>query len=60
MEFKDGFIPTESALNSLEKFYSDVVEYNKKVNLTSITEREEFFIKHIWDSLAGQKYFPSG
>ena len=29
-------------------------------NLTAITGREEFFIKHVWDSLAGEKYFPCG
>ena len=35
-------------------------DYNKKVNLTAITERGEFFIKHICDSLAGAGYFPNG
>lgn len=60
LQFKDGFIPTDVALKQLERFYGLVDEYNKKVNLTSITGRGEFFIKHIWDSLAGQKYYPQG
>ena len=60
MEYKDGFCPGEAAEKSLEKFYGLLTEYNKKVNLTSITEKKDFFIKHIWDSLAGQKYFKQG
>ena len=59
LEYKDGFCPGEAAEKSLEKFYGLLTEYNKKVNLTSITEKKDFFIKHIWDSLAGQKYFHS-
>lgn len=60
MQFKDDFLPCEGAEEKLEKFFGLVTEYNKKVNLTSITERDEFFVKHIWDSLAGQKYFGFG
>ena len=30
-----------------EEFYRMLCAYNKKVNLTAITERSEFFIKHI-------------
>lgn len=43
-----------------EEFYRMLCAYNKKVNLTAITERSEFFIKHICDSLAGAGYFPNG
>ena len=56
--YKDGFCPTDVQSGMLEEFFSDLKSYNEKVNLTAITEREEFFIKHIWDSLAGIKYFP--
>lgn len=44
----------------LDRFYKILTEYNEKVNLTSISGREEFFIKHVWDSLAGEKYFIKG
>ena len=40
--------------NNREKFeiyFKRVVEYNKKVNLTSIVDKEEVFIKHFHDSL---------
>lgn len=39
-------------------FYALLSEYNQKVNLTRITGREECDIKHFFDSLAGEKYFP--
>lgn len=36
----------------LEKYYKMVVDYNEKVNLTAITEQEDFLQKHFLDSLA--------
>ena len=60
MQFKDDFVPAEGAGEKLNGFYEALIDYNEKVNLTSITEREDFFIKHVWDSLAGQKYFACG
>lgn len=44
----------------MEMFYKMVLDFNKKVNITTITEREEFFIKHVNDSLAGEKHFIKG
>ena len=35
----------------LEKFYQMVVDFNEKVNLTAITEPEDFLRKHFLDSL---------
>ena len=35
----------------LEEYYSLVIEYNKVMNLTSITEKNEFYDKHFYDSL---------
>ncbi len=57
MIYSDFEIPP-GAEAKFEEFYALVCDYNKKVNLTAITGREEFFIKHVADSLAGQKYFP--
>ena len=36
----------------LEKYYKMVLDYNEKVNLTAITEQEDFLQKHFLDSLA--------
>lgn len=35
----------------LEKYMEGILEWNEKVNLTNITEPEEFRVKHIMDSL---------
>ncbi len=41
----------------LQIFKEELINYNKKVNLTSITEDIDFEIKHIFDSLKGEKFF---
>lgn len=38
-------------LNNLEKYYNLLIEWNKKINLTRITNREEAYLKHFYDSL---------
>lgn len=44
---------------SFEKYFSLLSEWNEKINLTAITEREEVWTKHFYDSLVGEKYIPS-
>ena len=39
-------------LDKLEKFYQLVIEQNRVMNLTAITEPHEFAVKHIIDSLS--------
>ena len=58
--YKDGFVPPEGSDMLLKQFFGLISDYNNKVNLTAITGERQFFIKHVWDSLAGQKYFPAG
>lgn len=48
---KLGIIPTEDQLNKLEKLYNIMIDYNKNVNLTRITKKEEVYLKHYYDSL---------
>ena len=38
-------------LDQLEKFYNLLVEWNQKINLTRIIEKEEVYLKHFYDSL---------
>lgn len=38
-------------LNQLEKYYELLITENKKYNLTSITEKEQVYLKHFYDSL---------
>ena len=42
---------TETQLSQLEIYYEMIVEYNKIMNLTGITEHDEVFLKHFYDSL---------
>lgn len=36
----------------IEKYIDGVLSYNEKINLTAITDRSDFYVKHIIDSLA--------
>ena len=38
-------------LDKLEKFYKLLVEWNQKINLTRIIDKEEVYLKHFYDSL---------
>ena len=42
---------TDDQLKMLGEYYSLVIEWNKKINLTRIVEEEEFYLKHFYDSL---------
>lgn len=42
-------------LDQLEKYYRLLVEWNEKINLTSIIEKEQVYLKHFYDSLTINK-----
>ena len=50
-----GVSVTDNQCEKLYKFYETVVEYNKNVNLTAITDEKEFIVKHIAEQ--GSKTF---
>ena len=52
---KLGIKLTEEQLILLNKFYILLIEWNKKINLTRITEQEEVYLKHFYDSLTISK-----
>ena len=41
----------ESAYLKFETYYEVLLEWNKKMNLTAITQKEEVFVKHFFDSI---------
>ena len=41
----------EEKLNKLELYYKMIIDYNEHTNLTRITNREEVYLKHFYDSL---------
>jgi len=48
---KLGLHLTPSQLSQYETYYQELVEWNKRVNLTAITDYEEVQLKHFLDSL---------
>lgn len=42
---------TEQKLNQLDKYYHILVEENQKYNLTAITQEQDVYLKHFYDSL---------
>ena len=48
---KLGIEVTDKKLEQLEKYYELLIEYNKVMNLTGITEKNEVYLKHFYDSL---------
>ena len=48
---KLGIDVTEDKLEKLERYYELLIEWNEKINLTAITEKEEVYLKHFYDSL---------
>lgn len=47
----EEFILSNEMLEQLNKYYHLLVAENEKINLTSITEIEDVYIKHFYDSL---------
>ena len=43
--------PTQKQLEQLNRYYELIVEYNKVMNLTGITEKDQVYLKHFYDSL---------
>ena len=44
-------ILTKEKKEKIERFKELVLDWNKKINLTAITEDEEFYLKHTLDSI---------
>ena len=56
LEFKDevlklGINVSEDILDKLERYYELLIEWNEKINLTAITDKEQVYLKHFYDSL---------
>ena len=48
---KLGINLTQTQLTQLEKYYELLTEWNEKINLTRIIEKEDVYLKHYYDSL---------
>ena len=47
----------DNQIRQFEEYYKFLVEWNEKMNLTAITEREEVYVKHFLDSLSFVRAF---
>lgn len=57
LEFVNELNKKGIKLNSIQQeqfniYYQTLIDYNQKVNLTTITEKEEVYLKHFYDSLS--------
>lgn len=48
---------SDKQLKQFDKYYNLLIEYNKVMNLTGITEKNEVYLKHFYDSLTLVKAF---
>ena len=47
-----GFPLTNRQKEQYERYFELLVEWNEKINLTAITEKDEVYLKHFYDSIA--------
>ncbi|MFC7395116.1 16S rRNA (guanine(527)-N(7))-methyltransferase RsmG [Scopulibacillus cellulosilyticus] len=52
-----GITLSPHQINQFKKYYECLIEWNEKMNLTAITDEEQVYIKHFYDSLTPSFYF---
>lgn len=50
-----GVTLTQNQLEQLDQYYKLLIEWNNKMNLTNITEENDVYLKHFYDSLTLNK-----
>ncbi|WP_428910280.1 16S rRNA (guanine(527)-N(7))-methyltransferase RsmG [Niallia sp. Krafla_26] len=52
-----GIALTPLQVQQYESYYETLVEWNEKMNLTAITEKEDVYLKHFFDSVTAGFYY---
>ncbi|MFL6517684.1 MAG: 16S rRNA (guanine(527)-N(7))-methyltransferase RsmG [Bacillus sp. (in: firmicutes)] len=52
-----GITLSSKQLDQFEMYFKTLVEWNEKMNLTAITEKNEVYLKHFYDSITAAFYF---
>lgn len=52
-----GIHLSQRQMEQYELYFQTLVEWNEKMNLTAITEKEEVYLKHFYDSISAAFYF---
>lgn len=53
-----GIMLTPNQFSQFETYYLKLIEWNEKMNLTGITDREQVYLKHFYDSISLSFYIP--
>lgn len=53
-----GISLSPGQLAKFDTYYDLLIEWNKKMNLTAITEKKEVYLKHFYDSITASFYVP--
>jgi 16S rRNA (guanine527-N7)-methyltransferase len=52
-----GIVLSPQQIHQYEQYFQLLVEWNEKMNLTAITEREDVYLKHFYDSVSAAFYY---
>jgi len=52
-----GIALSKKQLDQFETYFTTLVEWNEKMNLTAITEKADVYLKHFYDSITASFYF---
>ncbi|MCT2535527.1 16S rRNA (guanine(527)-N(7))-methyltransferase RsmG [Aquibacillus koreensis] len=52
-----GIDLSEKQMHQFEQYLHTLVEWNEKMNLTAITDKEEVYLKHFFDSITAAFYY---
>jgi 16S rRNA (guanine527-N7)-methyltransferase len=52
-----GIVLSSLQIEQFEKYFSLLVEWNEKMNLTAITDKPDVYLKHFFDSITAAFYF---
>lgn len=53
----NGIILNEKQIKQFELYFETLVEWNEKINLTSLTEKQDVYLKHFYDSITPAFYY---
>lgn len=56
MDLRDFYDLSDEKYNKFQKYINLLIEWNKNINLTAITDKDEIELKHFVDSLTINKY----
>jgi 16S rRNA (guanine527-N7)-methyltransferase len=57
MLLEKGIALSDEQLNQFDQYFHTLVEWNEKMNLTAITDQEDVYLKHFYDSISAAFYF---